>query len=809
MRQGRRGSGGVAVAVWLIGLVLAVLVAVRTHYVADLSAFLPSAPTPEQAILLDQLKSGTASRLVLVGIEGGDAMVRAEASRRLASSMRASGMFASVDNGDIAPWQEAGRFVFAHRYALSPAVDATRFSVEGLRAAIDDTLALLGTPAGALVKPILFRDPTGETVRIAEALTPAQAPKSEQGVWVSRSAARAVLVMTTRADGGDLDGQQTALQAIRDAFAKAAATPSLQAAGKAKEMLRLEVSGAGSFGVAARGRIKSEVERLATWGTLAMVGLLWLAFASLRSLAIALLPVASGVLAGVAAVSLGFGQLHGMTLGFGTTLIGEAVDYAIYYLIQARGSRREDAHAEDGMSDAARWLRRSWPTVRIGLFTSLIGFAALVFAGFPGLAQLGVFSIAGLAAAAATTRFVFPAIAPHGAPGVGLRDRLGRFMRGAATTLPRFRFAFATLAVLATIGLVVLPSPWHGQLTDLSPIDSGALKRDAALRADVGAPDAGTLVAVSAADEAGALVAAEAVGQRLDALVQQGVLQGYTSPARFLPSPATQQARLAALPDAATLTARLDQATEGGALPVARLGPFIAEVQAARAEAPFGRAALDGTPLATAVDALLLHGDAARPWRALLNLQTADGQSVDGARVRAAIADVPGAQLVAVRAELDAIYARYLHQAMWQAGLGATAVLVLLALYLRDARRLVVVVAPLVAATLVVLGALALSGTALGILHLVGLLLSVAIGSNYALFFDHLQRADAIDEDTLASLLLANLTTVISFGLLASSQIPVLRAVGAVVAPGALLCLVFSAAFIGRDPPAGTRGKIA
>ena len=67
-----------------------------------------------------------------------------------------------------------------------------------------------------------------------------------------------------------------------------------------------------------------------------MVVLLWLAFASLRALAVALLPVATGVLAGIAAVSLGFGQVHGMTLGFGTTLIGEAVDYAIYYLIQAR-----------------------------------------------------------------------------------------------------------------------------------------------------------------------------------------------------------------------------------------------------------------------------------------------------------------------------------------------------------------------------------------------------------------------------------------------------------------------------------------
>jgi predicted exporter len=286
------------------------------------------------------------------------------------------------------------------------------------------------------------------------------------------------------------------------------------------------------------------------------------------------------------------------------------------------------------------------------------------------------------------------------------------------------------------------------------------------------------------------------------------VLQGYASPARFLPSPATQRARLAALPDAATLSARLAQATEGGALPAARLAAFVDEVQAARKDTPFDRRALEGTPLATAVDALLLRGDANRPWRALLNLQAADGKAVDAARIRNAIAAVPGAQLVAIRPELDALYARYLRQAEWQAAIGAAAVVALLALALRSTRRLVVVLVPIAAACVVVLAALTASGAALGILHLVGLLLTAAIGSNYALFFDHLRHAAEVDEDTLASLLLANLTTVISFGLLASSQIPVLQAVGAVVAPGTLLCLVFSASFIGRPERTGARGKI-
>jgi predicted exporter len=72
------------------------------------------------------------------------------------------------------------------------------------------------------------------------------------------------------------------------------------------------------------------------------------------------------------------------------------------------------------------------------------------------------------------------------------------------------------------------------------------------------------------------------------------------------------------------------------------------------------------------------------------------------------------------------------------------------------------------------------------------------VGSNYALFFDQLQESGHADEDTLASLLFANLTTVVSFTLIAVSDIPALSSIGRVVAPGALLALLLSAAFARR-----------
>ncbi|WP_310461378.1 MMPL family transporter [Sphaerotilus sp.] len=778
---------------WLALMALAVWGCVRATYVADLSAFLPAAPTGEQRVLMAQLQNGATARVLMIGLRGGEPAQRTEASLQLAEALRGSGLFEAVHNGDHAADAATGEFLFRHRYLFSPAVSAERFTVDGLREGIADTVALLGTPAGVPLKPLLWRDPTGETVRMAEAMLPANAPRSDGGVWVSREQPRALLLATVRADGGDLDGQAKAQALVRGRFAALAAT----APG-----LTLELSGPGVFGVASRTRIQGEVERLATAGTVAMVVLLLVAFGSLRALGIALLPVASGVLAGIAAVDLGFGQIHGMTLGFGTTLIGEAVDYAIYYLVQARAG----GHTQ--------WQRTRWPTVRLGLWTSLAGFAALAFSGFAGLAQLGVFSMSGLVAAALTTRYLLPVFAPQGSPGQGLRVALGRMTATLCAALPRWRRPLLSLTLVAAGLLAVLPSPWRGTLAALSPVPADALALDAALRADLGASEAGTLVAIEAPDEATALQRAEQAGARLDALVAQGALLGYDSPARLLPSPATQLVRRAALPEAGVLRERLAQATEGGPLPAAKLGAFIDEVQGQRPLAPVTLADLKtaAPALASAVQAQLTPGGAGQPWTVLMNLQAPPGaQGVDAARLRTALHDLPETRIVQIGAELDALYAHYLQQARWQAGLGALAVVALLAWHLRSARRLGRVLLPLAASVVLVLAGLTLSGQALGILHLVGLLLVAAVGSNYALFFDHLQAvaglgaADGPDADTLASLLMANVTTVVSFGLLATASVPALAAVGQAVAPGALLALVLSATFM---PAQGRHGRI-
>jgi predicted exporter len=143
--------------------------------------------------------------------------------------------------------------------------------------------------------------------------------------------------------------------------------------------------------------------------------------------------------------------------------------------------------------------------------------------------------------------------------------------------------------------------------------------------------------------------------------------------------------------------------------------------------------------------------------------------------------------------ESDALYRSYLREAITHALIGAVAITLLLFAALRSPRRVFTVLAPLVAAVIVTAALLATAGFRLTIFHLVGLLLVVAVGSNYALFFDR-RVAGAVDrERTAVSLLFANLTTMLGFGLLAFSKVPVLQALGATVGLGAVLALVFSA----------------
>ncbi|KVV36763.1 hypothetical protein WK79_28250 [Burkholderia ubonensis] len=786
-----------AVLAWLLGLLACGFAISRASFTEDLSAFLPRSPSAGQRVLVDQLRDGLVSRLILVAIDGDTAAARAVLSRRMAAALRDDPQFAAVNNGEPVNDARDQQFIVAHRYLLSPAVTPQRFTADGLHQALGDSLDLLGSSAGLVAKALLPRDPTGEVAALVGQLDSGALPASRNGVWASRDGTRAVLVVQTAAAGSDTDAQARAIDAVRRAFDTARqATPGASSC-------TLAMTGPGVFAVDTRDTIRRDVERLSTLSLLLIVALLLTLYRSPRTLALGLLPVLSGIAAGLAAVSVAFGTVHGLTLGFGTTLIGEAVDYSIYLFVQSAQAGPRDATRP---ADATRaWLAAYWPTIRLGVLTSVCGFASMLFSGFPGLVQLGLYSIAGLAAAALVTRFVLP---PLRGDHVAIRDvsRAGAALARAAAAAPRLRWPLAALVLAAGVALALHRDDlWSRELAALSPVPARAQALDARLRADVGAPDVRYLVVIPADSEQAALEGAERVAAQLQPLVEHGALAGFENPARYLPSDAAQRARQASLPDTGTLAARLRAAVAHQPITVKPdlFAPFVADVDAARHAPLLTRADLRGTSMALAVDALLT--ERAGRWSAMLPLRAPDAAraahtvqaapGLDAAPIRAAVtrAGVPGALFVDMKAEADRLYVDYVREDLRLSLAGFAAIAVLLLIALRSPRRVVRALAPLVAAVLVVAAGFAAAGVPLTILHLIGMLLIVAVGSNYALFFCKRGDAQPVTPHTLVSLLVANLATVAGFGLLALSHVPLLETFGLTVGPGAMLALAFAA----------------
>jgi predicted exporter len=764
--------GVIRVALWLIVLCLAIGVIARTPFTTDMSAFLPATPQETQQILVDQLKDGVASRLILVGIEGVAPKTLGDISRHMAASLRPQAEFASVANGAGDETATDRQFVWNNRYLLSPTVTADAFTEAGLHHALERDLQLLSSGFEPMIKASLTSDPTGETLTLIRQMSGDAHPQLREGVWMSADGTRALLLFQTRAMGFDIDAQEAALSDIGHAFESA------QSAAEGGSAARLIATGPGVFGVKTRAQMKHDVSLYSTIATSAIVILLLVIYRSILVLSLTLVPVVSGALAGIAAVSLTFGFVHGITIGFGVTLIGEAVDYAIYLFAQT----------EPGGTPRST-LSRIWPTLRLGVLVSICGFAAMLFSSFTGFVQLGIFTITGLATALTVTRYVLPSLIPSQFAGIrhmAMAAPLLRLSQG----MRKLRWVVVGIAGIAVIMLTLKSNTmWEDDLASMSPIPAADQQLDRDLRRDIGAPDVRFVAVATAVTQEEVLQAAEHAAAILSPLVTQNALSGYDAPSRYLPSEAAQVARQAAVPETATLQHSLTAALVGLPFQPGSFEPFIRDAAAAKTAPLLTRASLDNTALSLKLDSLLTK----RPtgWAAILPLRGV----TDPARVASAFTEgaAAGVKLIDVKEQSDRLLELYRREALTLSLLGSAAITILLLLHFRALRPTLSVLAPLGVAVIMTLALLTAGSHKLSIFNLFGLLLVVAVGSNYCLFFQLGKLSGREGERTITSLLLANLCTVIGFGALSISSIPVLSGLGGTVAMGTAITLVAAA----------------
>lgn len=757
---------------WLAVLALAAwAITQRLQLSGDLRKFMPAAETPAQKLLIDELGEGPGSRLLLMSISGADAPTLAAQSQALRSALAARPEFALVANGGDASLDSIPERLRPYRYLLTDTFDTQPFDEAMLREELDARVQDLGSPAASLIEPLLPADPTLETLKLAERWQPANAPQRLHEVWFDRAGDKALLVAQTRAAGFDPTGQQAAVDAIHSDFGKIAA-----GTGSA-----LTLTGPGAFSVEIGGRTAAEAQWIGMVDTVGLILLLGIAYRSWKMPILGALPLATAGLAGLGAVALLFDGVHGITVAFGFTLIGVVQDYPIHLF----------SHQRPGMSPWTN-ARSLWLTLATGVASTCIAYVTFLFSGVDGLKQLAVFTIAGLGAAAISTRFVLPALIDPAPRDFADSRALAKMWRGIAR-LPRPKGSLAMLALVALGIIAFAPGPfWQNDLSKLTPVPADALARDAVLRDELGAPDVRYVLTLEGKTEDQVLQASERLRPALDRLVADGALAGYDLAARYLPSAQVQHARQQALPARDRLQAMLATVLEDSPFNADAFDSFVADIEAAKRARALSQADLQGTPLAASVAGLLLPGsDHVTALVSLNGLQ-------DPAAV-ATTAAANGARLLDLKDASESLVAAYRGRVLAALAVAALLLTATVWIALRQPRRVLRVLLPMALTTLLILAVLRGLGVELNLFHLVALILAAGLGLDYALFFDHAgdDRADQLR--TLHALIVCSLMTLLVFSLLALSSIPVLRAIGSTVAIGVFANFVL-ALLVSRQP---------
>ncbi|MDO4641551.1 MAG: hypothetical protein Q4A84_07610 [Neisseria sp.] len=547
-------------------------------------------------------------------------------------------------------------------------------------------------------------------------------------------------------------------------------------------------AGGAVFAAVSKADAERESKLMSIAGLLLTFALLLWVFRSARVFWLAL-PLAAGMLVGLAAVLLVFGEVHILTIVIGTSLVGMLVDFPLHWLTPsqfgAQGRRLTDWQPESAM-------RQVLPTFAVSLLITVAGYAFLWFTPLPILRQTAVFSgCALLGAFGATVLWLPPLFAGYRVRSVSFAGWMVRLagLSGRIKARLHRRGWWIVGGIFLAVGL--WRSDWRDDVRQWVNLSSEMLAQVQQIGQLSGMDFSGQYLVVEAASEDALLQKSAEVNRVLRPLIAQGKLAGTQSLDQWL-LPTTEQQKL---------HNRLHE--------LAKLPESWQPMRAIGVPRETMRNALNHAaemPVLTLAEGI--RPALAEAWRPLYLGQVAPGRFAavmrlngmkDAPAVQTGIQGLAGVHWADSRSHLNMLFHQTRNQAAWLKLASYTLAWLLLWRIFGVRQGIKVLAVPLLAAvgTVAVLG---WCGIPVSLFAMFGLLLVSAIGVDYAVYAVAAKHSAPA---RLGGMLLAALTTGISFVLLGMSSTPAVAAFGLTVTVGVLLNLWLAAWLLEEHDPVG------
>ena len=761
----------IAHSIWLSLIILSLIyLSSSLRVVSDITQFMPDNHKDKNVqLLLDELQQGNTARLLILRIGGVDSDKLATLSRRLKSQLDKNEAFSLIHNGQnkITPKDFiTGEYqtLYKYRYLLSP---NTSLSNEALSKSLKKRISELRSGL-SIFKSTLSSDPQNHFVQYLWNLTERSKNTHYHGVWFNQEKTSALLLIELNLSDFNLDKQQLAINNIYKTINTLSDDKNLQ----------IDLTGTPSMAVKTRAAIQSTSKWLSSIALILMSLLFIWAYRSIRLFFLAMLPLLSAVIAALTITNIVFQQVHGIIIAFGITLLGVCLDYPVHLFSHHSKTRT-----------AQQTILSIWPTLRLGVITTALAYLAMLGTGFAGLSQLSIFAISGLIVSLLVTRWIVPS---------WLQTNITKPEHQYLSYLSRLKFTFTNkvytgLAIILFCTFAITSnydSIWSKNISDLSPIPEQAKKLDRELRLSIGAPDVNHVFLIKNENPESLLQQTEILKNKLFSLKKDKLVGNIFSVTDFIPSQKTQRSYQQQLPETARLKNDLQAALTGLPFKKNFFKPFINDIEQSKNLKPLDIKQVLTTPLAKLLQQDLFFKN--NEWISIIRLTGVKDESA----LLAWLADKPDIQkhYLNLRQATSSLMSDYQETALFRLLLGSF-IISLILFSVRPGLRAAVILLPVILAVLLSISIQIMLGTHLTLFHILALLLIVGIGLDYSLFFDRSWTSSEDYRHRLHGIFISASSTLITFGILGFSDVPVLSALGQTVTFGVLGCFVLTLIF--------------
>jgi predicted exporter len=303
--------------------------------------------------------------------------------------------FSKIQSGDNQQISDLGTFYYQHRFHLLTQAQAEAISGGNWQTLLASAQAQLYSAFGFASSKLLAEDPLLLLPDNLLALSPNSQFQQQQGVLLTTTPTGFAAIVTAK-------GRDSAFSPVAQDAQIIAINQGIARVSQDYPDIQILKAGALFHASAATQSAKWEMSRIGGISLIGVLLLVWLAFRSLMPLVLALLTLSCGLLSALIATLSVFGELHLLTLVFGTSLIGMAIDYSFHFYCEKLNTQG---------NDASQVIAKITPAMTLALMTSVSAFIAIGFTPFPGMQQVAVFCAAGLVGAYLTIMLAFPLLA--------------------------------------------------------------------------------------------------------------------------------------------------------------------------------------------------------------------------------------------------------------------------------------------------------------------------------------------------------------------------------------------------------------